>query len=102
MWPAEGSFYRNKYQTDEVHRYAGSLEDGDVGACIGNESDGRLYDGNFVCGLCRRTILSGRRLCDLDGNLLIANDRFKGMEVVKGKITLNDLPGSGWLKYEHR
>ena len=25
---------------------------------------------------------------DLDGSLLIANDRFKGMEVVKGKITL--------------
>jgi L-alanine-DL-glutamate epimerase-like enolase superfamily enzyme len=32
---------------------------------------------------------------DLDGALLIANDRFKGMEVVKGKITLNDLPGIG-------
>ncbi|MDR0893630.1 MAG: dipeptide epimerase [Mediterranea sp.] len=32
---------------------------------------------------------------DLDGNLLIANDRFRGMEVVKGKITLNDLPGIG-------
>ena len=32
---------------------------------------------------------------DLDGNLLIANDRFKGMEVVEGKITLNDLPGIG-------
>ena len=30
---------------------------------------------------------------DLDGSLLIANDRFKGMEVVKGKITLPDLPG---------
>lgn len=35
---------------------------------------------------------------DLDGNLLIANDRFKGMEVVKGKITLPDLPGIGVLK----
>lgn len=35
---------------------------------------------------------------DLDGNLLIANDRFKGMEVVKGKITLNDLPGIGVTK----
>ena len=35
---------------------------------------------------------------DLDGNLLIANDRFKGMEVVKGKITLNDLPGIGVVK----
>lgn len=32
---------------------------------------------------------------DLDGNLLISNDRFTGMEVVKGKITLNDLPGIG-------
>ena len=35
---------------------------------------------------------------DLDGNLLIANDRFKGMEVVKGKIILNDLPGIGVVK----
>ena len=35
---------------------------------------------------------------DLDGNLLISNDRFKGMEVVKGKITLNDLPGIGITK----
>ncbi|WP_277639651.1 dipeptide epimerase [Bacteroides graminisolvens] len=35
---------------------------------------------------------------DLDGNLLIVNDRFKGMEVVKGKITLNDLPGLGLVK----
>ena len=32
---------------------------------------------------------------DLDGNLLIANDRFRGMTVVKGKITLTDLPGIG-------
>ncbi len=32
---------------------------------------------------------------DLDGNLLISNDRFKGMEVINGKITLNDLPGIG-------
>ena len=35
---------------------------------------------------------------DLDGNLLISNDRFKGMEVVGGKITLNDLPGIGIVK----
>ena len=35
---------------------------------------------------------------DLDVNLLIANDRFKGMEVVKGKITLPDLPGIGIMK----
>ena len=35
---------------------------------------------------------------DLDGNLLISNDRFKGMEVVGGKITLSDLPGIGVVK----
>ena len=35
---------------------------------------------------------------DLDGNLLISNDRFKGVEVVKGRITLNDLPGIGVVK----
>ena len=32
---------------------------------------------------------------DLDGNLLISNDLFKGMEVVNGKITLTDRPGIG-------
>lgn len=32
---------------------------------------------------------------DLDGNLLIANDCFKGMQIVDGKITLEDLPGIG-------
>ncbi len=35
---------------------------------------------------------------DLDGNLLISNDRFKGMEVVKGKITLPERPGIGIIK----
>jgi L-alanine-DL-glutamate epimerase-like enolase superfamily enzyme len=35
---------------------------------------------------------------DLDGNLLISNDLFEGMKVVKGKITLNDLPGIGLKK----
>lgn len=35
---------------------------------------------------------------DLDGNLLISNDKFKGMEVVKGKITLPDRPGIGVVK----
>jgi L-alanine-DL-glutamate epimerase-like enolase superfamily enzyme len=35
---------------------------------------------------------------DLDGNLLISNDRFKGMVVEKGKIILNDLPGIGLTK----
>jgi L-alanine-DL-glutamate epimerase-like enolase superfamily enzyme len=32
---------------------------------------------------------------DLDGNLLINNDIFKGVTVVNGKLTLNDLPGIG-------
>lgn len=34
---------------------------------------------------------------DLDGNLLINNDIYKGMEVVEGKVTLNELPGIGVL-----
>ncbi|MCQ2119380.1 MAG: twin-arginine translocation signal domain-containing protein [Bacteroidales bacterium] len=32
---------------------------------------------------------------DLDGNLLISNDRFEGMTVVDGKITLPERPGIG-------
>ena len=32
---------------------------------------------------------------DLDGNLLITNDLFDGMQVVNGKITLPDRPGIG-------
>ena len=32
---------------------------------------------------------------DLDGNLLISNDLFKGVEVVSGRLTLPDLPGIG-------
>lgn len=35
---------------------------------------------------------------DLDGNLLISNDPFRGMRVVGGKITLGDLPGIGVVK----
>lgn len=35
---------------------------------------------------------------DLDGNLLITNDLYKGMEVKDGHITLNDLPGIGIVK----
>jgi len=35
---------------------------------------------------------------DLDGNLLISNDIFKGVTVVNGKIVLNDLPGIGVKK----
>jgi L-alanine-DL-glutamate epimerase-like enolase superfamily enzyme len=32
---------------------------------------------------------------DLDGNLLISNDLFKGTTIVHGKLTLSDLPGIG-------
>lgn len=34
---------------------------------------------------------------DLDGNLLIANDRFDGVKVVAGKLSLPDRPGIGVL-----
>ncbi|MDR0973698.1 MAG: dipeptide epimerase [Prevotellaceae bacterium] len=32
---------------------------------------------------------------DLDGNLLISNDRFSGVKVIGGKLTLEDKPGLG-------
>lgn len=32
---------------------------------------------------------------DLDGNLLIANDRFDGIQIVEGKVTIPDRPGIG-------
>jgi L-alanine-DL-glutamate epimerase-like enolase superfamily enzyme len=35
---------------------------------------------------------------DLDGNLLISNDIYEGMQVVEGKVTLNELPGIGIRK----
>lgn len=35
---------------------------------------------------------------DLDGNLLITNDLYKGMEVRDGHITINELPGIGIVK----
>ncbi len=35
---------------------------------------------------------------DLDGNLLISNDIYKGVEVIDGKVTLNELPGIGIRK----
>ncbi|MCI1640825.1 MAG: twin-arginine translocation signal domain-containing protein [Bacteroidales bacterium] len=48
------------------------------------------------CGISAAAQLSPAvDFADLDGNLLISNDRFKGMEVVKGKITLKDIPGIG-------
>ena len=35
---------------------------------------------------------------DLDGNLLISNDRFEGMTVEGGMIRLPDRPGLGLIK----
>lgn len=35
---------------------------------------------------------------DLDGNLLISNDVFEGVKVIKGKVTLNEKPGIGAVK----
>ncbi|MDP4184382.1 MAG: dipeptide epimerase [Bacteroidota bacterium] len=32
---------------------------------------------------------------DLDGNLLISNDPYKGVEIINGKVTLNHNPGIG-------
>jgi L-alanine-DL-glutamate epimerase-like enolase superfamily enzyme len=32
---------------------------------------------------------------DLDGNLLISNDPYSGVQIVNGKITLVDKPGIG-------
>ena len=32
---------------------------------------------------------------DLDGNLLIANDRFDGIKIVNGQVTIHDRPGIG-------
>jgi L-alanine-DL-glutamate epimerase-like enolase superfamily enzyme len=37
---------------------------------------------------------------DLDGNLLISNDLFKGVRVIQGKVTLNEWPGIGIRKIE--
>ena len=36
--------------------------------------------------------------CDLDGNLLISNDLFTGMEVINGHIVLPDRPGIGVIQ----
>lgn len=35
---------------------------------------------------------------DLDGNLLISNDLFEGVQVIQGKLKLNDVPGIGIRK----
>lgn len=48
------------------------------------------------CAISAATQLSpGVVWADLDGNLLISNDCYKGVTVVNGKMTLNDRPGIG-------
>ena len=39
---------------------------------------------------------------DLDGNLLIANDIFRGVQIMDGRQMLNDLPGIGVVPLEKR
>ena len=51
------------------------------------------------CGISAAAQLSPAvDFADLDGNLLIANDRFEGVQVVKGKLTLPSQPGLGVKK----
>ena len=48
------------------------------------------------CGISAAAQLSPAvDFADLDGNLLISNDRFRGVEVVQGKLCLPHLPGIG-------
>ena len=74
------------------------MEDGDAGTRFGNARDGGCMT-ETSCAISAASQFSPAvDFADLDGNLLISNDRFKGVEVVKGKITLNDLPGIGVMK----
>ena len=71
---------------------------------LGIESRSPLSLGTTPDGLTKSLIaavehsLDGIALADLDGNLLISNDIYKGVEVIDGKVTLNDLPGIGIRK----
>lgn len=48
------------------------------------------------CGISAATQLSSLAdWADLDGNLLITNDLFRGVEVIEGKMVLNDKAGIG-------
>ena len=52
------------------------------------------------CGISAASQLSTMvDWADLDGNLLIKNDPFKGTKVIDGKLTLTDAPGIGLLEY---
>lgn len=48
------------------------------------------------CGVSAAAQLSPKAdWADLDGNLLIENDPFKGMQIIDGKVCLSDQPGIG-------
>ena len=48
------------------------------------------------CAVSAAALLSPAvEFADLDGNLLISNDRFTGVKVVDGRLTLPDTPGIG-------
>lgn len=50
-------------------------------------------------GIAAAAQLSAKmQYADLDGNIGIVNDPFKGMDVVDGKVILNKLPGVGAVK----
>ena len=82
-----------------MYRYARGLEDGDIWRVLWGMKVmvGCMTETSCACSAAAQ-FSPAVDFADLDGNLLIANDRFKGMEVVKGKITLPDLPGIGVVK----
>ena len=48
------------------------------------------------CGISAATHISPMvDWADLDGNLLISNDPYRGVEVIDGKVVLNNEPGIG-------
>jgi L-alanine-DL-glutamate epimerase-like enolase superfamily enzyme len=48
------------------------------------------------CGISAAAQLAPKAdWADLDGNLLISNDPYTGMQIVDGKVTLTDRPGIG-------
>jgi len=55
------------------------------------------------CAISAAAQLSSKcEWADLDGNLLISNDPYQGVQVVKGKITLIDQPGIGLSALESK
>ena len=59
----QGSLYRYQHQTDEVHRHARSLENGQLCPRRRHAGDGRLHDRDFLRRNGRRPALPHRGLC---------------------------------------